>query len=190
MLRRARHPSLSRHIRSSARRASPGPLLRRLASNHGRTSDRRGGQQPRSVQVGMPPGPRSVTVHNQGPGAPPRPATLVRRWQPAAPGVPDDDTVAGPGARKPDRAARARRCGRVAATWSDVVRRTPGDAGGVPVVVGASYRGQPRTAPRPQCVSENMAVARHDFWAVGGSGRDFGKLGQVCRPEDTSSVSG
>jgi glycosyltransferase involved in cell wall biosynthesis len=53
-------------------------------------------------------------------------------------------------------------------------------------VVGASYRGLPRTAaPIRNVWSENMAVARSDFWAVDGFREGFGKTGHVSRPEDT-----
>jgi glycosyltransferase involved in cell wall biosynthesis len=54
-------------------------------------------------------------------------------------------------------------------------------------VVGASYRGLPKTAATVRNVwSENMAVARDDFWAVGGFREGFSKVGQfVFRSEDT-----
>jgi glycosyltransferase involved in cell wall biosynthesis len=53
-------------------------------------------------------------------------------------------------------------------------------------VVGASYRGLPETAgPIRNVWSENMAVARSDFWAVGGFREDFGKTDHVSSPEDT-----
>ena len=134
--------------------------------------------------------PAAVTVHNQGA----RGASATRN---AGASVAvgsvlaflDDDTVAGPGwlrnltapLARPDVAGVG---GYVEPMWFG---RTPG---WMPEeflwVVGASYRGQPRTATTVRNVwSENMAVARDDFWAVGGFREGFGKLGQVCRPEDT-----
>jgi hypothetical protein len=53
-------------------------------------------------------------------------------------------------------------------------------------VVGASYRGLPETAgPVRNVWSGNMAVARSDFWAVGGFREDFGKTDHASSPEDT-----
>jgi hypothetical protein len=53
-------------------------------------------------------------------------------------------------------------------------------------VVGASYRGLPSTAaPVRNVWSENMAVARTDFWAVNGFREGFGKTGHRSQPEDT-----
>jgi glycosyltransferase involved in cell wall biosynthesis len=53
-------------------------------------------------------------------------------------------------------------------------------------VVGASYRGLPSTAaPVRNVWSENMAVARTDFWSIGGFREGFGKTGQRSQPEDT-----
>jgi glycosyltransferase involved in cell wall biosynthesis len=53
-------------------------------------------------------------------------------------------------------------------------------------VVGASYRGLPSAAaPVRNVWSENMAVARSDFWAVGGFREGFGKTGLRSQPEDT-----
>jgi glycosyltransferase involved in cell wall biosynthesis len=54
-------------------------------------------------------------------------------------------------------------------------------------VVGASYRGMPRTAgPIRNVWSENMAVTRADFWRVGGFREGFGKTGLEARGgEDT-----
>ncbi len=54
-------------------------------------------------------------------------------------------------------------------------------------VVGASYRGMPRTAgPIRNVWSENMAVSRTDFWRVGGFREGFGKTGLEARGgEDT-----
>ena len=53
-------------------------------------------------------------------------------------------------------------------------------------VVGASYRGMPRTAsPVRNVWSVNMAVNKADFWAVQGFRQDFSKTGHVSRPEDT-----
>ena len=101
----------------------------------------------------------------------------------------DDDTVAAPGwlrnltapLARPDVAGVG---GYVEPMWS------AGAPGWMPEeflwVVGASYLGQPRTAGAVRNVwSENMAVARDDFWAVGGFREEFGKLGQAIRQEDT-----
>jgi glycosyltransferase involved in cell wall biosynthesis len=45
-------------------------------------------------------------------------------------------------------------------------------------VVGATYRGMPRTAaPVRNVWSENMAVARDDFWKIDGFREGFGKTG-------------
>lgn len=45
-------------------------------------------------------------------------------------------------------------------------------------VVGATYRGMPKTAaPIRNVWSENMAVTRADFWSVGGFREGFGKTG-------------
>lgn len=53
-------------------------------------------------------------------------------------------------------------------------------------VVGASYRGMPLATARVRNVwSENMAVRRDVFAAVGGFRLDFGKVGDRSRPEDT-----
>ncbi|MEP6762296.1 MAG: glycosyltransferase [Sporichthyaceae bacterium] len=53
-------------------------------------------------------------------------------------------------------------------------------------VVGASYRGLPEFGGVVRNVwSENMAVRRTDFVAVGGFREGFGKTGTVSRPEDT-----
>jgi GT2 family glycosyltransferase len=53
-------------------------------------------------------------------------------------------------------------------------------------VVGASYTGMPETqAPIRNVWSENMAVRRDAFAAVGGFRVGFGKLGDRSRPEDT-----
>jgi len=53
-------------------------------------------------------------------------------------------------------------------------------------VVGASYRGLPEVvAPIRNVWSENMAVRRTAFDAVGGFRSDFGKVGHTSRPEDT-----
>jgi hypothetical protein len=53
-------------------------------------------------------------------------------------------------------------------------------------VVGASYRGLPSAAaPVRNVWSENMAVARTDFWSIGGFREGFGKTGQRSQPEDT-----
>jgi hypothetical protein len=53
-------------------------------------------------------------------------------------------------------------------------------------VVGASYKGMPLQAgPVRNVWSENMAVRREAFDAVGGFRAGFGKTGQRSRPEDT-----
>lgn len=134
--------------------------------------------------------PAAVPVHNQGTGG--ASATRNAGASVAAGGVLaflDDDTVAGPGwlrsltapLTRPDVAGVG---GYVEPMWFG---RTPG---WMPEeflwVVGASYRGQPRTAAAVRNVwSENMAVTRDDFWTVGGFREGFGKIGQACRPEDT-----
>jgi len=53
-------------------------------------------------------------------------------------------------------------------------------------VVGASHLGMPDAVASVRNVwSENMAVRRETFLAVGGFRLDFGKVGHVSRPEDT-----
>jgi glucosyl-dolichyl phosphate glucuronosyltransferase len=53
-------------------------------------------------------------------------------------------------------------------------------------VVGASYTGLPDTrSPVRNVWSESMAVRRDVFEAVEGFRADFGKVGQISRPEDT-----
>ena len=135
--------------------------------------------------------PGTVPVHNQGIGG--ASATRNAGASVAAGSVLaflDDDTVAGPGwlrnltapLARPDVAGVG---GYVEPMW---LGRTPG---WMPEeflwVVGASYRGQPRTAAAVRNVwSENMAVARDDFWAVGGFREGFGKVGtHVFGHEDT-----
>jgi hypothetical protein len=52
--------------------------------------------------------------------------------------------------------------------------------------VGASYSGMPETTAQVRNVwSNNMALRRAAFNAVGGFREDFGKLGVASRPEDT-----
>jgi cellulose synthase/poly-beta-1,6-N-acetylglucosamine synthase-like glycosyltransferase len=52
--------------------------------------------------------------------------------------------------------------------------------------VGCSYRGMPETATRIRNVwSNNMAIRRSAFDAIGGFREGFGKLGERSRPEDT-----
>jgi GT2 family glycosyltransferase len=52
--------------------------------------------------------------------------------------------------------------------------------------VGASYAGMPETTARVRNVwTNNMALRRSAFDAVGGFREDFGKVGDVCCPEDT-----
>jgi hypothetical protein len=53
-------------------------------------------------------------------------------------------------------------------------------------VVGASYRGMPENAgPVRNVWSNNMAIRRAAFQAVGGFRESFGKVGEISRPEDT-----
>ena len=53
-------------------------------------------------------------------------------------------------------------------------------------VVGASHAGLPtEEAPVRNVWSENMAVRKHAFDAVGGFRSGFGKVGSTSRPEDT-----
>jgi glycosyltransferase involved in cell wall biosynthesis len=53
-------------------------------------------------------------------------------------------------------------------------------------VVGASYRGMPQAvAPVRNVWSNNMAIRRTVFLAVGGFRDNFGKTGERSRPEDT-----
>lgn len=52
--------------------------------------------------------------------------------------------------------------------------------------VGCSYRGMPETAARIRNVwSNNMAIRRSAFDAIGGFREGFGKIGKRSRPEDT-----
>ena len=52
--------------------------------------------------------------------------------------------------------------------------------------VGASYSGMPETTARVRNVwTNNMALRRSAFDAAGGFREDFGKVGDVCCPEDT-----
>jgi hypothetical protein len=52
--------------------------------------------------------------------------------------------------------------------------------------VGASYSGMPETTARVRNVwTNNMALRRSAFDTAGGFREDFGKVGGVCRPEDT-----
>jgi hypothetical protein len=52
--------------------------------------------------------------------------------------------------------------------------------------VGASYSGMPETTAAVRNVwTNNMALRRAAFDAAGGFREDFGKVGAVCRPEDT-----
>jgi hypothetical protein len=52
--------------------------------------------------------------------------------------------------------------------------------------LGASYSGMPTTTARVRNVwTNNMALRRSAFDAAGGFREDFGKVGGVCRPEDT-----
>jgi GT2 family glycosyltransferase len=53
-------------------------------------------------------------------------------------------------------------------------------------VVGASYRGMPQAVtPVRNAWSNNMAIRRTVFLAVGGFRDNFGKTGERSRPEDT-----
>ena len=134
--------------------------------------------------------PGAVPVHNQGVGG----ASATRNagaWVAAGSVLAflDDDAVARPGWLQNLTAPLARPDvvgvgGHVEPVW---LGRTPG---WMPEeflwVVGASYRGLPGSAaPVRNVWSENMAVARADFWAVGGFREGFGKSGHVSRPEDT-----
>ena len=138
----------------------------------------------------------AVPVHNQGTGG--ASATRNAGASVAVGSVLaflDDDTVAGPGwlrnltapLARPDVAGVG---GYVEPMW---LGRTPG---WMPEeflwVVGASYRGQPRTAAAVRNVwSENMAVARDDFWAVGGFREGFGKVWSgLPGPRTPTSASG
>lgn len=74
--------------------------------------------------------------------------------------------------------------GHVAPLWAD------GDASWFPPefywAVGATYRGMPRVrGPVRNVWSENMAVRRAQFLAVGGFREGYGKTGTVNAPEDT-----
>ena len=52
--------------------------------------------------------------------------------------------------------------------------------------VGFSYLGMPEQAQRVRNVwTSNMAIRRSVFMAIGGFREDFGKVGDVARPEDT-----
>jgi len=134
--------------------------------------------------------PNVIPVHNQGTGG----ASATRNAGASVAGGSvlaflDDDTVAEPGWLRYLTAPLARPevagvGGYVEPMWSG---RTPD---WMPEeflwVVGASYRGLPRTAAAVRNVwAENMAVARDDFWAVGGFREGFGKLGQIIQQEDT-----
>lgn len=52
-------------------------------------------------------------------------------------------------------------------------------------VVGASFAGMPGAGPIRNVWAENMAVRASVFAEVGGFRADFGKVGNVSRPEDT-----
>lgn len=134
--------------------------------------------------------PEAVAVHNQGA----RGASATRNAGARAAGGDvlaflDDDAVARPGwlqhliepLARPDVAGVG---GLVEPIW---LGQTPA---WMPEeflwVVGASYRGLPDTAaPVRNVWSENMAVARTDFWAVDGFREGFGKTGHRSQPEDT-----
>jgi Glycosyl transferase family 2 len=74
--------------------------------------------------------------------------------------------------------------GRVDPLWATARPRWfPGEFGWA---VGASYSGMPETtAPVRNVWTNNMALRRAAFDAAGGFLEDFGKVGVVCRPEDT-----
>jgi glycosyltransferase involved in cell wall biosynthesis len=74
--------------------------------------------------------------------------------------------------------------GRLDPLWATARPRWfPGEFGWT---VGVSYTGMPeRTAHVRNVWSNNMAVRRAAFEAVGGFREDFGKVGAVSRPEDT-----
>jgi glycosyltransferase involved in cell wall biosynthesis len=131
-----------------------------------------------------------VPVHNQGtPGASATRNVGVRAAAGKIVAFLDDDAVARPGWLQNLIAPLAR---------PDVVgvggRLEPLWLGRTPVwmpeeflwVVGASYRGLPSTAaPVRNVWSGNMAVARTDFWSIGGFREGFGKAGRRSQPEDT-----
>lgn len=74
--------------------------------------------------------------------------------------------------------------GRVAPAWQ--VRRPRWFPDEFAWVVGASHHGLPTAVATVRNVwSENMAVRRDAFEAVGGFRRGFGKVGATSRPEDT-----
>lgn len=74
--------------------------------------------------------------------------------------------------------------GRLDPLWATARPRWfPGEFGWT---IGVSYTGMPeRTAHARNVWSNNMAVRRAAFEAVGGFREDFGKVGAVSRPEDT-----
>jgi glycosyltransferase involved in cell wall biosynthesis len=135
--------------------------------------------------------PDVIPVHNQGT----RGASATRNAGASMAGGSvlaflDDDVVATPGWLRCLTAPLARPGvagvgGHVEPTWFGP---TPG---WMPEeflwVLGVSYRGLPKiAAPVRNVWAGNMAVARDDFWAVGGFREGFGKLGgDVFRPEDT-----
>lgn len=74
--------------------------------------------------------------------------------------------------------------GRVDPLWAG--RRPRWFPGEFDWAIGASYRGMPEAATVVRNVwSNNMAVRRAAFEAVGGFREDFGKVGARSRPEDT-----
>jgi len=134
--------------------------------------------------------PETVAVHNQAaPGASATRNAGARAANGEILAFLDDDAVARPGWLQHLTAPLA---------WPDVAGVgglvEPIWLGPIPAwmpeeflwVVGASYRGLPdMAAPVRNVWSENMAVARTDFWAVDGFREGFGKTGNRSQPEDT-----
>ena len=135
--------------------------------------------------------PGAVPVHNEGAGG----ASATRNVGAATAtgsvlAFMDDDTVARPGwlrnlaapLARPDVAGVG---GYVEPIWSGRKPRWMPEE--FLWVVGVSYRGQPKSAAAVRNVwSENMAVAREDFWTVGGFRVGFDKSGDAVRGlEDT-----
>jgi glucosyl-dolichyl phosphate glucuronosyltransferase len=101
----------------------------------------------------------------------------------------DDDAIARPGwlaelLRPLEDASVVGTGGAVAPLWT--TRRPPWFPDEFAWVIGASYTGLPEEPAEIRNVwSENMAVRRAAFEAVGGFRAGFGKLGNRSRPEDT-----
>ena len=134
--------------------------------------------------------PDAVAVHNQGArGASATRNAGARVAVGSVLAFRDDDAVAQPDWLQNLIAPLARPCvagvgGQVEAVW--LGRRPNWMPEEFLWVVGASYRGLPTTAaPVRNVWSENMAVAREDFWAVDGFREGFGKTGHRSQPQDT-----